>query len=157
MTNLGRDVFADVTIVHVKERLAIVVRKSIPFADMPGAQKEARAILQAELAAANVEPEAGHLTVWRPPQNGVIDYAPGRFVAEKFAVTRGASFLSLPEGRAAHLRLKGAYSQLPHAWQHLFDFCRAQNLQLAGLNCEVYAPEGAASETPQSDLYAFLA
>jgi effector-binding domain-containing protein len=156
MTNLDRDVFAEVTIVPVKERLAIVVRKSVPFAEMPRAQREARAILEAELAAANAEPEPGHLTVWRPPQNGVIDYAPGKFVREKFAVTRGASFLSLPEGRAAHLRLNGPYSKLPAAWQHLFDFCRAENHQLAGLNWEVYAPENPASAAPQSDLYAFL-
>jgi effector-binding domain-containing protein len=91
------------------------------------------------------------------PQGGVIDYAPGKFVPKRFAVSRGASFVTLPGERAAHLRLQGPYSQLPQAWQHLFEECRARNLHLSGLNCEIYAPQGVPSDMPQTDLYAYLA
>jgi effector-binding domain-containing protein len=157
MTNLDQDLAADVEIVTPEERLALVVRKSIPMTDMARAQHEARTILAAELAAADVQPGEGHLTVWRMPQGGLIDYAPGKFVPKRFSLSHGASFMILPSERAAHLCLHGPYSQLPQAWQRLFEACRAQKLHLSGLNCEIYAPERASSDTPQTDLYAYLA
>jgi effector-binding domain-containing protein len=61
----------------------------------------------------------------------------------------------LPEGRAAHVQLTGSFEALPNAWQHLFESCKAQKLELVGMNWEVYAEAG--SGAAQTDLYALLA
>jgi effector-binding domain-containing protein len=63
----------------------------------------------------------------------------------------------LPAGRAAHLLLKGSFEGLPDAWQTLFDWCRAEKLDLAGINWEVYSPwEGVEPAMLETNLYAKL-
>lgn len=143
-----------VEIVPVEPRLAAVVRKQVAFADLQRAQMAARAALKEALQAANLEASGPALTVWRMPDAGVMDYAPGVFVPEQMAATGDVTLFTLPQGRAAHLRLSGSYEALPDAWGQLFTACEGQSL--AGLNWEVYsAPEG--SPTNETDLYALLA
>lgn len=67
--------------------------------------------------------------------------------------TDGVSLFTLPEGRAALLRLTGPYEALPEAWNRLFDACNGH--VLAGLNREVYAETR--PEDIRTDLYALLA
>jgi effector-binding domain-containing protein len=150
---------ADVTttqieIVEVEPRLAALVRKRVGFADIPQAQREARVALAAALKAANVEPIGPSLTVWRPPQDGIIDYAPGVFVPDGLYETNDISLFTLPQGRAAHLRMHGPYEGLPDAWARLFGGCGAE--RLAGLNWEIYVPD-TSPEKNRTDLFALLA
>lgn len=146
-----------VDIVAVEARLTAVVRRSVAFVEMPQAQRDARGALAAALAAAGVRPLGPALTVWRPPQAGVIDYAPGVFVPHAFEAPDPVSLFTLPQGRAAHLRMNGPYDGLPAAWQSLFETCAARGLALAGLNWEVYAAQDAPAAAAGADLYALLA
>lgn len=142
-----------IEIVQVEPRRIATVHATVPMMDLPRAQREARALLAAALTSAGLE--AGKtLTLWRPPQAGSMDYAPGVFVADEFQATGSVGVEALPEGRAAHLRMNGAYTELPGAWQRLFAECSQQGLALAGLNWEIY---GASSAEGGADLYALLA
>lgn len=140
-------------IVEVEPQTVALVRQTVAFADIPKAQRDARTLLDAALKAAGIEAGGRTLTVWRPPHAGTIDYAPGSFVAQEFRASGAVSLFTLPEGRAAHLRLAGSYAGLPDAWQQLFAGCEERGLALAGLNWEVYGTP----ETGGADLYALLA
>ena len=154
MTNAGFTT-TEVEIVQVEPLVAAVVRKTVPLTDVPRAQRAARQVLDATLKAADIQPLGQALTVWRPPQGGAIDYAPGVLVPERVSETGEISMFTLPEGRAAHLRLTGPYEALPDAWGRLFAACKAQTL--AGLNWEIYGDPEARPEDMRTDLYALLA
>jgi effector-binding domain-containing protein len=143
-----------VEIVDVQPRFAAVVRKRVAMADMPDAQRRARLALETALKAADVTPLGPNLTVWRMPDGGSIDYAPGVFVAKPLEGTGEVSSITLPEGRAAHLRLSGSYAGLPDAWNRLFKGCEGH--KLSGLNWEIYIASDSSAET-YADLYALLA
>lgn len=145
-----------IQIARVEPLLAAVVRKSVPLALMAQAQREARDALEAALKAADVARVRRALTVWRPPLDGFIDYAPGVFVPYAFDTAGAVSFLTLPEGRAAHLTMRGPYDGLPSAWRRLFGACEAQGLKLAGLNWEIYGDPETPSATVETELYALL-
>jgi effector-binding domain-containing protein len=144
-----------VEIVAVQPQLAAVMRKRVPFASIPETQRQARAALSAAFEGAGVQPVGPWLTVWRTPQDGLIDYAPGVFVPEDTREMDGIELFALPQGRAAHLRLHGPYEGLPDAWGRLFAACNAH--RLAGLNWEIYSVSNGGQEKIQTDLYAFLA
>lgn len=143
-----------VEIVNVQPRLAAVVRKRVAMTDVPDAQRRARLALETALRAADVTPLGPNLTVWRMPDGGSIDYAPGVFVAKPLKGTGDVSTITLPEGRAAHLRLSGSYAGLPEAWSRLFKGCEGR--ALSGMNWEIYTTADSAAET-HTDLYALLA
>jgi len=143
-----------VKIVDVEPRLVAVVRKRVALTDMSNAQRRARLALDAALKATDVTPLGPKLTVWRIPEDGVIDYAPGVFVARPLEGAGEVTSFKLPEGRAAHLRLTGSYTDLPDAWNRLFKGCGGQ--KLSGLNWEIYTASDSAAET-HTDLYALLA
>lgn len=143
-----------VEIVDVRPRFAAVVRQRIAMTEIPGAQCRARLALQTALKAADVASHGPHLTVWRMPEGGLIDYAPGVFVFQPWEGTGEVSSFTLPEGRAAYLRLTGSYAGLPEAWSRLFKGCEGQTL--SGVNWEIYGAPDGASDT-HADLYALLA
>jgi effector-binding domain-containing protein len=110
--------------------------------------------LETALKAAGVTPLGPNLTVWRMPEGGFMDYAPGVFVAEPLVETSEVSSFTLPEGRAAHVRLAGSYAGLPGAWARLFKGCVGR--ELSGMNWEVYTAADSSGEM-HTDLYALLA
>lgn len=144
-----------VDIIAVEPQLAAVMRRRVPFASIPETQRQARAVLSAVFESAGVHPVGPWLTVWRTPQDGLIDYAPGVFVPEDTREMDGIELFALPQGRAAHLRMHGPYECLPDAWGHLFAGCDGH--QLADLNWEIYSVPNGGPEKVQTDLYAFLA
>jgi effector-binding domain-containing protein len=156
MTAPGRDP-AQIEIVPVEPQLVAMIRNTVAFADLPRAQREARALLGAMLNDAGITNSGRPLTVWRPPQAGMIDYAPGVFVPEGVRVSGAVSLFTLPQGRAAHLRMRGSYAGLPDAWERVFSGIKAEGLVPAGLNWEIYAVPGAPPEEAETDLYALLA
>jgi effector-binding domain-containing protein len=148
---------AQVEIVEVEPQLIAMVLKTVAFADLPQAQREARNLLDAALRDAGIGPSGRTITVWRPPQDGMMDYAPGVFVPEGFGVSGAVSLFTLPQGRAAHLRMRGSYSGLPDAWGCLFAGIHTQGFLTAGLNWEIYAAPDVTPEEAETDLYALLA
>ncbi|MDB5477827.1 MAG: AraC family transcriptional regulator [Alphaproteobacteria bacterium] len=142
-------------IVPIRPALAAIIRNCVTFAEIPMAQRTSRDVLNKALAAAKPDSSGPWLTLFRPPESGTMDYAPGVFVPDGFEPGEEAiSLFSLPQGSAAHLRLEGPYEELPQAWQDLFSACKSQGLELAGLNWEVYTET---SPQPVTDLYAWLA
>ncbi len=141
-----------IAIVEVKAALAVVVRKVWPVTDLRQAQQEARRTLEAALQE-HGDRLGARLTVWRPLPNGMMDYAPGVLLSHPIEVAGDASLFTLPAGRAAHSRMVGPWQGLPAAWQSLFDGCREEGHEPAGLNWEVYA---AGDSDPVAALYALL-
>lgn len=154
MTGVGVTT-SGVEIISVEPQLVAVMRKIVPFAAIPETQRQARIAVSAALDSAGVQPLGPWLTVWRTPQGGVIDYAPGVFVPEDTRAMDGIELFTLPQGQAAHLRLQGPYEGLPEAWGRLFEGCNAH--RLAGLNWEIYAVPNRGEQKIQTDLYAYLA
>jgi effector-binding domain-containing protein len=108
------------------------------------------------LQAASIETKGKTLTVWRPPQDGKMDYAPGVFVPEGFQASGAVSLFTLPAGRAAHLSLRGSFAGLPQAWGQLFAGLAKIGAAPAGLNWEVYGVSEQPPEETETDLYALL-
>jgi effector-binding domain-containing protein len=146
----------DMHVVQTVPRRALVVRRNVTTSEISKTQREARPILSDALKKSNIASAGRPLTVWRPAQDGKMEYAPGVLVSESVKLEGEASLFTLPRGRAAHLRLIGSYEGLPQAWQSLFDGCKAKGLELAGLNWEVYPEPGTPPETCETDLYALL-
>ncbi len=152
--NRAEFTISPVEIVDVEPQFAAVVRTRVAMSDMPEAQRRARLALKAALDGAEVTSLGPNMTVWRMPVGGYIDYAPGVLISKPWEETGEVGSFVLPAGRAAHLRLTGAYAGLQEAWSRLFGGCQDQTL--SGLNWEIYSsPEGAAE--PRTDLYALLA
>jgi effector-binding domain-containing protein len=147
--------FSDMQVVAVAAQPAAIVRTQVVPSEMRAAQRRARALLASVLKDADVNTPAQAFTMWRPGSNGKIDYAPGIFLPQSMKAAGDVSLYILPEGRAAHVQLTGSFEALPNAWQYLFESCKAQKLELVGMNWEVYAEAG--SGAAQTDLYALLA
>jgi uncharacterized protein YndB with AHSA1/START domain/effector-binding domain-containing protein len=127
-------------VVDLVEQHALVVRKTVSFAEMRAAQQAAAPVLEEAVRGAGLA-DAPRLTVWRM-QDGGVDYAPGRLVPRAVAGHGTVSALALPAGRAAHMRLVGGYEHLPAAWPQLFDVCRSEGWSSTGLNWEIYRADG---------------
>jgi effector-binding domain-containing protein len=147
--------FSDMQVVPVAAQPTAIVRKEVLPSEMRAAQQHARALLANALKDADVSTPAQSFTMWRLGSNGKIDYAPGVFAPPSMQAAGDVALFTLPEGRAAHVKLTAGYEALPKAWQHLLESCKAQKLELAGVNWEVYT-KADAGET-QTDLYALLA
>jgi effector-binding domain-containing protein len=142
-----------VEIVDVEQRHVAVVHNRVAMAEIPDAQRRSRQALETALKAAGVAPVGPNLTVWRMPEGGLMDYAPGVFIDTPHLGTGEVQSFTLPAGRAAHVRLTGSYAGLPDAWGRLFKGCNGR--ELSGLNWEIYTSPDGAAET-QTDLYALL-
>jgi hypothetical protein len=139
------------TIVTTERQLTAVVAKNSPFAEIPNAQRTARATLAAALPSLAVGAHGRTCTRWTPPANGVLPMEMGLIVAKAFAAQGEVVCSELPAGRAVHYAMTGGFENLPGAWETLFKWLAEQKLTAAGINWEIYgAPEGA-------DLYALLA
>jgi effector-binding domain-containing protein len=138
-------------IVTVERRMTAVVKADVPFAQIPEAQRSARAKLQAVLPSLEAGPLGPTCTRWTPPANGKLPMEMGTIVARPVAAKDDVVPSDLPAGRAVHLSMKGPFDGLPGAWQTLFDWCKAEGLATAGINWEIYGAE------QDAELYALLA
>lgn len=146
------------SIVTVDRQLTAVVKAKVPFAEIPNAQRSARAAVDAALPTLEAGPLGRPLTRFRTPANDMLDMEIGTIVGQGFA-SRGEIVPSdLPAGRAAHFQLKGPFDGMPGAWQTLFAWCQSEKLELAGINWEIYMPwQGVDPAKLETDLYALLA
>jgi effector-binding domain-containing protein len=149
--------FSDMKVVSVAAQPTAIVRTHVTPPEMQAAQRRARSLLANALKDADVNTPTQAFTMWRPGSNSKIDYAPGIFVPQSMQAAGDVTLYTLPDGRAAHVKLTGGFEALPNAWQHLFASCKAQKLELAGVNWEVYAEAGAGSDATETNLYALLA
>lgn len=146
------------SIVTVDRQLTAVVRAKVPFADIPKAQRSARAAVDAALPSLEADPVGRPLTRFLTPAESALDMEIGTIVGRTFAAKGEIVPSDVPAGRAAHFQLKGPFDGMPGAWQTLFDWCKAEKLELAGINWEIYMPwQGVDPAKLETDLYALLA
>jgi effector-binding domain-containing protein len=149
---------APCSIVTVERQLTAIVRASVPFAEIPTAQRSARAKVGAALPTLEAGPVGRAHTRFRTTANSRLDMEIGTIVARPFVAQGDVVPSDLPAGRAAHFQLKGSFEGMPGAWQTLFAWCKAEKLSLAGINWEIYSPwEGVDPAQLETDLYALLA
>ena len=145
-------------IVAVERQLTAVIKAKVPFAEIPGAQRSARAAVNAALSSLDAEPTGRPCTRFRTPANGALEMEIGTIVSRPFTAKGEVVPSDLPAGRAAHFLLKGPFDGMPGGWQTLFDWCKAEQLELAGINWEIYMPwQGVDPAKLETDLYALLA
>jgi hypothetical protein len=146
------------TIVSVERKLTAVVKSSVPFAEIPAAQRAARTAVSAALPVLNAGSVGRPCTRFRTPARERLEMEIGTIVDRSFQAEGEVVPSDLPAGRAAHFQLKGPFDGMPGAWQTLFDWCKTEKLALAGINWEIYMPwEGVDPEKLETDLYALLA
>ncbi len=146
------------SIVTVGRQLTAVVRAKVPFPEIPNAQRSARIAVDAALPALDAGPLGRPLTRFRTPAHDSLDMEIGTIVSRGFAAKGEVVPSDLPAGRAAHFQLKGPFDGVPGAWQTLFEWCKAERLELAGINWEIYMPwQGVDPAELETDLYALLA
>jgi hypothetical protein len=106
-------------IVMVSPSVTAVEWGEMAFAAIPQFQREARARVDAALAAQGIEKAGPEVTFSLPPSGDGIRIAAGSTIAGGFRATDRATVQEIPGGRAVHLRLEGPYTQLPDAWRVL--------------------------------------
>jgi hypothetical protein len=139
------------SIVNAPRKLTAVIKVASPFAELPQAQRSARATLAAVLPSLETGPLGPTCTRWTRPTGSVLPMEIGCIVSRPFAAQGEVVPSELPAGRAVHLAMKGGFDGLPRAWETLFAWCQQQKLATAGINWEIYG----ASE--DAELYALLA
>ena len=145
-------------IVTVERELTAVIKAKVPFAEIPAAQRSARAAVNAALSSLDAEPTGRPCTRFRTPASGALEMEIGTIVSRPFTAKGEVVPSDLPAGRAAHFLLKGPFDGMPGAWQTMFDWCKAEQLELAGINWEIYMPwQGVDAAKLETDLYALLA
>jgi effector-binding domain-containing protein len=146
------------SIVTVDRQFTAVVKAKVPFPEISKAQRSAHAAVDAALPSLQAGPLGRPVTRFRTPAQGALDMEIGTIVGRSFAANGEVVPSDLPAGRAAHFQLKGPFDGMPGAWQTLFDWCKAERLDLAGVNWEIYMPwEGVDPAKLETDLYALLA
>jgi effector-binding domain-containing protein len=148
---------SECTIVTVERRPTAVIRAQVPMAEIPQAERSARAKLDAAVRSLDVRPLGQTFTLWRPPTDGRLDMEPGVVVSRAFAPLGEVVPSALPAGRTAHILLTGPYDGIPGAWNRLFAWCTAERLTLAGVNWQIYEDESDDPAKLTTSMYALLA
>ena len=139
-------------IVLVSPSICAVEWGELAFAAIPQFQREARARVDAALAAQGVVKVGPEVTFSLSPSGDHIRIAAGSTIAGGFKAADGVTVQEIPGGRVAHLRLKGPYRQLPEAWRELAAWVRENGHEPAGLSWEAYGDPS----VPVTNLYTLL-
>lgn len=143
-------------IVTVERQLTAVVKAKVPFAEIPQAQRAARARIDARLPLLDTGALGLTCTRWLPPQGGALDMEMGMIVARPIAARGEIVPSELPAGRAVHSVMVGPFDGMGAAWQTLFEWCQAEKLQPAGINWEIYGATPSDPAKQETYLYALL-
>ena len=144
-------------IVEVEPQHTAAVKFAAAFADLPKAERSARAMIADALPRLGVEPVGDSFTLCRTLKEGMMHYEPGVIVSRTFAPSGDVVSSQLPGGRVVKHTLIGPFDQLPQAWPALFAWCKAQGLELEGAFWQVYGPTAVDPAKQETTLYALLA
>ena len=147
----------DCRIVTVDRQPTVVVKAKAPFAEIPQAQRSARAKVAAALPSLDTGALGMGCTRWLPPQDGALTMEMGTIVARPVEARGEIVPSELPAGRAVHSVMVGPFDGMGAAWQKLFEWVQAKKLQPAGINWEVYGPTPSDPAQQETYLYALLA
>jgi len=144
-------------IVTVDRQLTAVVKAKLPFAEIPQAQRAARATIAAGLPSLDTGALGLTCTRWLPPEGGALAMEMGTIVSRPIAARGEIVPSELPAGRAVHSVMVGPFDGMGAAWQALFEWCQAEKLKPAGINWEVYGATPSDPAKQETYLYALLA
>lgn len=144
-------------IVEVEPRHTAAVKFAAAFADLPKAERSARAMIADALPGLGVEPVGDSFTLCRMLKEGKMHYEPGVIVSRTFTPSGDVVSSQLPGGRVVKRILIGPFDQLPQTWPALFAWCKAQGLELEGAFWQVYGPTAVDPAKQETALYALLA
>ena len=145
------------SIVTVEQRHTAVVKSTVALADLPNAERSARAKIADVLPKLDIGPVGDSFTLCRMPKNGTMYLEPGMIVTRAFDADGDVVPSHLPGGRTARHVLVGPFDRLPQAWPALFAWCASQGLKLEGAFWQVYGPTAADPASQETTLYALLA
>jgi effector-binding domain-containing protein len=145
------------SIVAVEQLHTAVVKSTVALADLPNAERSARAKIADALPSLDIGPVGDSFTLCRMPKNGAMYLEPGVIVTRAFESDGDVVHSRLPGGRAVKHVLVGPFEQLPQAWPALFAWCASQGLKLEGAFWQVYGPTAADPARQETTLYALLA
>jgi effector-binding domain-containing protein len=145
------------SIVTVEQQHTAVVKSTVALANLPKAERSARAKIADALPKLEIGPVSGSFTLCRMPKNGTMYLEPGVIVTRSFNSDGDVVHSHLPGGRAVKHMLVGPFEQLPQAWPTLFEWCASQGLKLEGAFWQVYGPTAADPAMQETILYALLA
>jgi len=145
------------SIITVEQQDTAVVKSTVALADLPRAERSARAKLADALPNLKIGPVGDSFTLCRMPKNGTMYLEPGVIVTRGFAADGDVVHSHLPGGRAVKHVLVGPFDQLPQAWPALFAWCASQGLKLEGGFWQIYGPTAADPAKQETTLYALLA
>ena len=118
-----------------------VVRDRVAFGEIPALYDRAYPLIFGALGACGIEPTAAPMGVNHGGANGTLDLSVAVPVAEPFAGSGEVEAETIPAGRAAFLLVRGDYSLLMQAYEHLFDWIASQGLAPGDLAWEQYLTE----------------
>lgn len=144
------------SIVTVERQPTAVVKAKVPFAEIPQAQRAARAKIKAGLPSLETGALGMTCTRWLPPSGGALDMEIGTIVARRIDARGEIVPSELPAGRAVHSVMVGPFDGMGAAWQTLFEWCQTEKLKPAGINWEVYGPTASDPAKQETYLYALL-
>ncbi|MGE7413272.1 GyrI-like domain-containing protein [Methylobacterium tarhaniae] len=139
-------------IVLVSPSICAVEWGEVTFAAIPQFQREARARVDAALAAQDMEKTGPEVTFSLSPSGDRIRIAAGSTITGNFRATDSVTVQEIPGGRAVHLRLEGPYALLPKAWRTLVAWVVEHGHEPAGLSWEAYGDPS----VPVTNLYTLL-
>jgi effector-binding domain-containing protein len=145
------------SIVAVEQQDTAVVKSTVALADLPKAERSARAKLATALANRKIGPVGESFTLCRMPKNGTMYLEPGVIVTGIFDADGDVVHSRLPGGRAVKQLLVGPFEQLPQAWPALFAWCASEGLKLEGAFWQIYGSTAADPASQETTLYALLA
>lgn len=128
-----------------------VVRQTVSFDAIPGLYDKAYPAIFGALARAGITPAAAPMGVMHRQPGPELDLSVAVPVAEPFAGDGEVSSETLPAGRAATLLVRGDYSLLAAAYEHLFGWIAEQGLTPTGLSWEQYLTEPAPGGDPAAN------
>src|SRR5688572_29569589 len=146
----------DCKIVTVERQLTAVVTAKVPFAEIPQAQRAARARIEAGLPSLDTGALGLTCTRWLPPEGGALYMEMGTIVARAIEARGEIVPSELPAGRAVHAVMVGPFDGMGAAWHTLFEWCQAEKLKPAGINWEIYGPTPTDPAKQETYLYALL-
>jgi hypothetical protein len=145
------------SVVAVEQQHTAVVKATVALADLPNAERSARARIAHALPNLKTGPVGESFTLCRMPKNGMMHLEPGVIVGAAFDSDGDVVHSHLPGGRAVKHVLVGPFDQLPQAWPALFAWCASEGLKLEGAFWQVYGPAAADPARQETTLFALLA
>lgn len=133
--------FSEPAIEAREEQHLAVVRETVAFDRIPDLYDRAYPLIFGALELQGLSAAAPPMGVMHGEPGDALDLSVAVPVVEPFAEAGEVGAETIPAGRFATLLVRGDYSRLAAAYEHVFDWVAEQGLTQAGLAWEQYLTE----------------